>query len=156
MIEVQTIDQVEALPDGTIISWLRLPHDPTSEAVAFVRRERDPAEGVSVWISPGGWQPHSVDSVGLTFPVRIIRLGEFNPEHYCDQWSDRLLPLLPSEALTADTAAATRAAALDAAVAFWADAARTPDDVMATAERFEVWLNRVEPTMAGTVPEWDR
>lgn len=30
---------LRTLPDGTIISWLRVPGDRTSEAVAFVRRE---------------------------------------------------------------------------------------------------------------------
>lgn len=27
------------VPDGTLITWLRIPGDPTSEAVAFVRHE---------------------------------------------------------------------------------------------------------------------
>lgn len=76
---------LRTLPDGTIISWLRIIGDPTSEAVAFVRREVTNESGfptVDVWISPGGWDPQTIESAGVTFPAHVVRLGEFNPEHY--------------------------------------------------------------------------
>lgn len=76
---------LRTLPDGTIISWLRIIGDNTSEAVAFVRREVTNESGfptVDVWISPGGWDPQTIESAGVTFPAHVVRLGEFNPEHY--------------------------------------------------------------------------
>ncbi|QNJ56119.1 hypothetical protein KNV18_gp54 [Mycobacterium phage Heath] len=76
---------LRTLPDGTIISWLRVPGDRTSEAVAFVRREVSNESGfpqVDVWISPGGWDPQTIESAGVSFPAHVVRFGEFNPEHY--------------------------------------------------------------------------
>lgn len=62
---------LRTLPDGTIISWLRVPGDRTSsEAVAFVRREVSNGSGfpqVDVWISPGGWDPQTIESAGCRF-----------------------------------------------------------------------------------------
>jgi hypothetical protein len=76
---------LRTLPDGTIISWLRIPGDVTSEAVAFVRREVTTESGfpqVDVWISPGGWDPQTIQSAGVTFPCQVVRFGEYRAEHY--------------------------------------------------------------------------
>lgn len=73
--------ELEALDDGTIITWLRIPGDRTSEAVAFIRKQRewseetpaDPLEPRAIvevtWISPGGWSPMAIEAAGINFPV---------------------------------------------------------------------------------------
>ncbi|AYB70599.1 hypothetical protein SEA_SERENDIPITOUS_58 [Mycobacterium phage Serendipitous] len=88
---VASAAELETVPDGTVISWLRIPGDHTSEAVAFVRQEIEqrpcawsPADGRPInfaetrvtWISPGGWDPMSVEEAGVTFPATVIRWGE--------------------------------------------------------------------------------
>lgn len=77
------------VPDGTIVSWFRIPGDRTSEAVAFIRREVDhdtpTAHGgptVTVWVSPGGWEPQSIESAGVTFPAHVVRWGEVDATAY--------------------------------------------------------------------------
>lgn len=78
-------DEVAALPDGTLISWLPVADDPSSEAVAFVRkldRERGGDQGgvtiTDVWVAPGnGWEPEPLSCV--VFPARIILLGVPEP-----------------------------------------------------------------------------
>ncbi|AYD82053.1 hypothetical protein I5G60_gp59 [Mycobacterium phage Saguaro] len=130
---------LRTLPDGTIISWLRIPGDATSEAVAFVRRELSNESGVpqvDVWISPGGWEPQTIESAGVTFPCQVIRLGEFNPDHYLPTE----LPVL-SEALAECTHGGTwaREKALECAVAYCAHNRRSAS-VLAMAETFAAWL----------------
>lgn len=82
---IASASELERVPDGTVISWLRIPGDSTSEAVAFVRREVEtdhddetetPVTREVVWISPGGWAPHTIESAGVTFPATVIRWGE--------------------------------------------------------------------------------
>lgn len=76
---------LRTMPDGTIISWLRIVGDKSSEAVAFVRREVTSGQGylqVDVWISPGGWDPMSIAEAGVTFPCQVVRVGEYQAEHY--------------------------------------------------------------------------
>lgn len=77
---VASADELHGVPDGTVISWLRIPGDHTSEAVAFVRREVEyDDEGtaeVVIWVSPGGWNPLTVEQAGVTFPATVIRWGE--------------------------------------------------------------------------------
>ncbi len=76
------------VPDGTIITWLRIPGDSTSEAVAFVRHEDDydtpTAHGGAVrttWVSPGGWAPQSPEDAGVTYPcVAHTELDPAEPE----------------------------------------------------------------------------
>lgn len=103
--------ELERVPDGTIISWLRIPGDSTSEAVAFVRVEawRAPMTGETgrdVWISPGGWDPMSVEQAGVSFPATVIRWGEV-----------AISEEPPVAVGTLDSGGAyTRIAALDAAV----------------------------------------
>lgn len=67
---LNTPEDVAALPDGTLITWLPVADDPSSEAVAFVRTAGTdrPCE---TWISPGnGWEPEGLDV--LVFPVRVL------------------------------------------------------------------------------------
>ncbi|WAB09559.1 hypothetical protein SEA_WOOPER_56 [Gordonia phage Wooper] len=61
-------DAIKALPDGSLISWLRVPGDESSEAAAFVRHEGD-----DTWLSPGGWDPLPISAVDL--PAQIVRFG---------------------------------------------------------------------------------
>lgn len=66
------------LPDGTLLRWRCVPGDPTSDAIAFLRKvehERGGDQGgvttTEIWISPGnGWEPEDIDC--LVFPVEII------------------------------------------------------------------------------------
>ena len=63
-----------ALADGTLITWLRIPEDTTSRAIAFVNIEHDPeAPEPIIWVSPGGWQPASPQDIGITYPC--VALG---------------------------------------------------------------------------------
>lgn len=142
---------LEVVPDGTVISWLRIPGDPTSEAVAFVRREVEtvhddaterPLTRAVVWISPGGWAPQTIESAGVTFPCHVIRWGDVS-----------------STVITASEAPAAvetlfaggtypRDHALLCAATAWAgmSAIRDRDRTMLeTAEKFEEWLRRPEP-----------
>lgn len=78
---------VHAIPDGTIITWYRIPGDETSEAVAFVRQayeysgiREDEEAGIRsqeqvTWISPGGWDPMTIESAGITYPAKVLRWG---------------------------------------------------------------------------------
>jgi hypothetical protein len=144
---------LRTLPDGTIISWLRIPGDRSSEAVAFVRREVEPpvyeptapipipAQKVTVWISPGGWDPHTIESAGVTFPCEVVRWGEFT----MDTTPAAELPML-AECMHGGTWA--REKALECASQFWsgqavnADKWVETDKVLTTAEQFETWLER--------------
>jgi hypothetical protein len=147
---------LRTLPDGTIISWRRIPGDPTSEAVAFVRREIEavsPEDGrpfhVTVWISPGGWDPQTIEGAGVTFPCQVVRWGEFTPEAV----PSNELPLL-TETISGCLHGGTwsREKALDASARVHAGqmAGRLGmsghADVLATAEVFEAWLDREVPS----------
>ena len=147
---------LKVVPDGTVISWLRIPTDRTSEAVAFIRRERDPAEGVTVWVSPGGWDPMTIEQAGVTFPCQVIRWGEFNMELPVND-----VPTLIETLETGGTWA--REKALECASRVFRaqglepgySTAELADLVTSTAEVFEKWLDRdeAEPTMAGYAME---
>lgn len=85
--ELANADDVGRVPDGTIIRWLRIPGDETSEVVAFVRHEtenvpRSEHLGDSsrmsrdvMWISPGGWQAMTLEDAGVTYPAEVLRWG---------------------------------------------------------------------------------
>lgn len=85
---LHSVAEVAALPDGTLISWLPVMDDDSSEAVAFVRRNQIEAvaddlrtPNVETWISPGnGWEPEPLTSI--VFPARIILLGTPAPGDY--------------------------------------------------------------------------
>lgn len=79
--------EVAELPDGTLISWLPVIDDPSSEAVAFVRKvtglplNTPEARSLNVWVSPGnGWAPEPLTTI--VFPARIILLGTPRPGDY--------------------------------------------------------------------------
>ncbi|ACF05059.1 hypothetical protein Nigel_56 [Mycobacterium phage Nigel] len=137
---------LRTLPDGTIISWLRITGDPTSEAVAFVRREVTNESGfptVDVWISPGGWDPQTIESAGVTFPAHVVRLGEFNPEHYLGAEIPLLSETLASGVLDHGGTWA-REKALECASRVWAgmSAIRDRDGaILDTARKFEDYLD---------------
>lgn len=77
---------LRVVPDGTVVSWYRIPGDRTSEAVAFVRREvdyyDDGTRRVDVWLSPGGWEPMTVEQAGITYPAHVVRWGEVSIDAY--------------------------------------------------------------------------
>lgn len=144
------------VPDGTIITWLRIPGDHTSEAVAFVRREVEYDDGPTgptvhggahavVWISPGGWDPQTIEQAGVRFPCRVVRWGELASQIV-------LGDEVPALVETLETGGSyNRATALDAAARVRAgDAVNARDYVSAEsvtdmATAFEEWLNRPEP-----------
>ncbi|AOT27273.1 hypothetical protein KNT58_gp56 [Mycobacterium phage Fortunato] len=136
---------LRTLPDGTIISWLRVPGDRTSEAVAFVRREVSNESGfpqVDVWISPGGWDPQTIESAGVSFPAHVVRFGEFNPEHYLGAE----LPLLSELASGVLDHGGTwaREKALECASRAWAGMSAVRDRngaIVETAKVFEQYLD---------------
>lgn len=76
------LDKIAALPDGTLITWLPVHDDPSSEACAYVRKNitdinpggATPATLTDVWIAPGnGWEPEGLNV--LVLPVKVILLG---------------------------------------------------------------------------------
>lgn len=157
MIEVNTEAELEALPDGTIIRWLRIPGDSTSEAVAFVRQQIEADHDIDnrqvrvdtvTWISPGGWQPMTVEDAGITYPVEVVRFGETST------LAERVAAVPPQiwpadnlEALTGGTWA--REKALDAAARVHQQAGYAGhtvkflgDKITDLAEVFEAWLDR--------------
>lgn len=64
---LHTEAEVAALPDGSIVSWRRIADDPSSAALAFVRREGD-----EIWLSPGGWMPQPLSTID-NYPVALIQ-----------------------------------------------------------------------------------
>lgn len=141
---------LRVVPDGTVISWFRIPGDRTSEAVAFVRREveqeldpdgRPGHTGVVIWVSPGGWDPHTIEEAGVTFPAQVVRWGDFNFE----TMPVNELPLL-TECIHGGTW--SREKALECAVTYWSGMSITEDavaearQVLVTAESFQHWLDR--------------
>ncbi|URC18165.1 hypothetical protein SEA_ZENTENO07_64 [Mycobacterium phage Zenteno07] len=153
MIEVYAEESLAHIPDGSIIEWERIAGDQTSTAVAYLHREveaqtdadgRTIAEGPVTWISPGGWQPMTVEEAGLTYPVRVVRLGPDNPP------APPAIPELPEFGTLLSGGTYPRDHALECASRAWAgmSAIRDRDGaILATAEKFLEWLNR-EPTDA--------
>lgn len=154
---IQDEAHLRTLPDGTIISWLRIPSDRTSEAVAFVRREVedlgpcgpydasgvDCGQRVTVWISPGGWDPQTPQSAGVTYPAQVVRFGEFNPEHYLGAELPMLGETLASGVLDHGGTWA-REKALECATRAWAGMSAVRDRngaIVETAKVFEQYLD---------------
>lgn len=148
---IHDADHLAVVPDGTIITWERIPGDPTSEAVAFVRRDvdrwRDDDTGYEhttpvVWISPGGWAPQTIESAGVTFPAHVVRWGDVSVTAYT-------APEVPTLVETLDSGGAwNRGQALECAARVRAgDAANardwvTPEQVTDMADVFLEWLTR--------------
>ena len=85
MIQITSRAALEAVPSGSIITWLRIPGDDTSAAAAFIHHV-DESEGVAdapvhrvTWVSPGGWSPMSVEEAGITYPVTVVMVGGETP-----------------------------------------------------------------------------
>jgi len=171
MIEVTDQAHLEALPDGSIISWLRIPGDETSRAIAFVRAELRPMPHDAehdervVWISPGGYSPQTPESAGVTYPAQVIIFGHFRPEDYPSGTEIPVPQLSPPGLLCSTDRAETeflsralvsggtwaREAALAAAAHLWSGQTirAHADTVIATAEKFEKWLERPAPSKIG-------
>lgn len=169
MIEVNDQDHLERLPDGTIITWLRIPGDETSRAVAFVRAETicvPPKDGRPfdrvVWISPGGWAPMTIDDAGITYPVTVVALGDTPYDWRPAEPHFDVRPELPTfevpqfgELMTGGTYPRDHALECAARVAA-GDAvndrlAARPEDVLSMADKFVEWLqhepDRPEPEL---------
>jgi hypothetical protein len=146
---------LEVVPDGTVISWLRIPGDQTSEALAFVRREVEYDDGpdgptvhggphATVWVSPGGWDPQTIESAGVTFPCHVIRWGDVSQSIITGTELPALVETLESGG------SYSRASALDASARFCADTPTSVERMLEIAETFEEWLNRpVPPALKG-------
>lgn len=167
--EITDQAHLEKLPDGTIISWRRIPGDPTSQAVAFIHHEVQGKPGVMgsvsnpdaletvTWISPGGWQPMTICEAGITYPVTVIRPG--GTDTRSTEWpggDSELSGFVPMmESMTGGTWA--REKALEYATQWTLSEANTLQNVtmvLAIAEQFEAWLDR-DPS-ADDVPEIDQ
>lgn len=169
MIEVYTEASLAHIPDGSIIEWERITGDKTSTAVAYFRVEIDldaPTEETSrtVWISPGGWQPMTIEEAGLTYPVRVVRLGPDNPP------VPPAIPELPEIGTLLSGGTYPRDKALECASRAWAGMSAIRDrdgEIIKTAARFEEWLlqdsadetggdcSMGQRTLAGRVPDFD-
>jgi hypothetical protein len=142
---IHDADHLAVVPDGTIITWERIVGDPTSMAVAFIRRElahdNDCFEDRCtctpvVWISPGGWDPQTIAQAGVTFPATVVRWGEVSSTVYT-------APELPAVIETLEMGGTYhRASALDAAARVAAGTNQSDEGILATATAFERWLNR--------------
>jgi hypothetical protein len=124
------------VPDGTLITWLRIPGDPTSEAVAFVRHEDDyetpAAHGGptrTTWVSPGGWAPQSPEEAGVTYPCHVVNLAA---------------PATPEDREIKDDADARRDALFAAALVYQGNGTEASAD----------WLNGQVTALADGLAEW--
>lgn len=146
---IYNADELRNVPDGTIISWLRIPGDPASAAVAFVNHEIEQEvdldgrptghTGPITWISPGGWQSMTLEESSVTFPAEVLRWGgHMVPAAWPEPLPFTELPLLPRIGGTS-----SRQVALECAARAWQGMRKPSDDEMiATAEAFEKWLDR--------------
>ncbi|AGT12794.1 hypothetical protein PHELEMICH_57 [Mycobacterium phage Phelemich] len=161
---VASAAELETVPDGTVISWLRIPGDHTSEAVAFVRQEIEqrpcawsPADGRPInfaetrvtWISPGGWDPMSVEDAGVTFPATVIRWGEVTISEQPSPGIDHLFSGVLDHGGTWSRETALRAAvelfsAPDATMWVLPRNGEGPNlaPLLQVAEDFQAWLDR--------------
>lgn len=175
---ITEMSELTALPDGTLLRWLAVPNDPTSVAVAFLRRtdreqysgiREDEAAGIrdnvtitNYWISPGnGWEPESISLV--VFPVDVLTLsntvsgsaenaGRLEwPEMPIPPELQHLTPLPSIESFSGGTY--PRDVALQAAATIFQGSPPSNDDqtvtVLSVAELFAQWLT------ADDVPDED-
>lgn len=144
LLAVDSWEALSVLPDGTIISWLRIPGDPTSRAIAFLRRDVDPETGDDLhWISPGGWEPMSPAQAAVTYPVTIIRIpGIDNAPANAAEW-------VMTDDYAAQISADTRRACLQMAVKWTApmnaaSGAASTSQLFAVAETFANYIRTGE------------
>ena len=142
-----------ALADGTLITWLRIPSDPTSHAIAFVNIEHtddpDAPEPTVLWISPGGWMPMTPTGADVTYPcVALGTLQEIvDGQHQLDVLINDVQPYTLPEVHTLDVGGSwpsLRVEALKAAATVWTtsiDRRFLPSDVLDTAGDFLKWLS---------------
>lgn len=141
---LNTPDEVAALPDGTLITWLPVLDDPSSEACAFVRKAGHETGDQTTWIAPGnGWEPESLDV--LVFPVRVVlRVENFNG-YGPDADPDDVAPeLLEPQWATLDSGGTyPRDVALQAAATLFAGQDRLSANLVINfAETFAAWLDQ--------------
>lgn len=138
-------------PDGTLITWLRIPGDETSRAVAFVHTEwPDPGPDTEpvIWISPGGWNPMSPTEAGINYPAFALVLGPLGD--FIDA-ADGVRELDLGELVSGVVEHGgtwAREKALECASRAWAGmgSVRNRDATMLeTADKFEAWLDRPVP-----------
>ncbi|AWN04256.1 hypothetical protein FDJ57_gp55 [Gordonia phage Sour] len=80
MLQFATIERPSDLyemPEGTLVTWQRIADDPTSTAVAFLHRKVEPIDDgqdsdVTLWLSPGGWEPMGLDVIEHWDTVRVL------------------------------------------------------------------------------------
>ena len=151
-----------ALADGTLITWLRIPSDPTSHAIAFVNIEHiddpDAPEPTVLWISPGGWMPMTPTGADVTYPcVALGTLQEIvDGQHMLDQMVNDVRPVTLPEVRTLDVGGSwpsLRVEALKAAAQVWGVIAAAQhkfetSNVLDTAALFADWLGH-DPLDAG-------
>lgn len=161
MIVIPDQAALEALPDGTTITWERIPGDSTSRAVAFVHTDVDPDAPTRdtarvTWVSPGGWDPKSPEDAGVTYPAHVVVYGDLT------EWLfDGGAPIATAEGFMPDPPLFTaleatayplisggtwpRESALAAAARVFGGKGtnRTAaDTVLAVADQFVAWLER--------------
>jgi hypothetical protein len=164
MMSIATEGGIEQLPDGTIIRWLRIPGDLTSEAVAFVRVQIEtrsvptaPSFGEhttrTVWISPGGWEPMTVAEAGINYPCQILRWGDGLAD---GEWisvpHEFATTAEPEMLLPPHGGTWAREAALKAAISWCTN--ETTNEMLAIAEHFETWLDSTPPDGPIEVEPW--
>jgi hypothetical protein len=150
--QIHNAEVLKRVPDGTIISWLRVPGDRTSAAVAFVRRQidyadGDPANGLTTvtWISPGNSDDYpAVEDAGINYPAEVVRWGDVAPPlDPMPAWPEpsALSPLLP---MIGGGVSSARQIALECAARYSGPSIPPfdSDSVLAVAEEFEKWLDR--------------
>lgn len=139
------------LPDGTLISWLRIPTDPTSKAIAFVNHEiEDTGETSSAadlrrvtWVSPGGWDPKSPSEVGVTYPcVALGTLEQLMVDHWAVMRDS--MQFATAQSYTYDVGGTSvRSQAVFAAINWCAaDRGSRTEEMLAIAVDIEQWLTR--------------
>jgi len=143
------------LADGTVITWERIPGDPTSRAVAILNIEVEHGDhcldaDVSdcacqrvLWISPGGWQPMTLDDAKLTYPLWALgtldQLTAQGPPPMT-QLGEVPVTMLSGEVMSIGGGTYPRDKALECAVLLYQG--RPEQFSLDTAVHFEEWLTR--------------
>lgn len=85
MIELHDDADIEALPTGSLITWLVRHHDETSRVAAFVKQETravSPEEGRPfdqvTWIVNDAMPRQSIRDARVTYPAHVVVRGQLN------------------------------------------------------------------------------